>query len=57
MDGLIVEENNKEKPYYELGVKKNKPTFWIPKWWLSIRETSEKIVIPTNSIIVNFELR
>lgn len=57
MDGLIVEESSKDKPYYEIGIKRNKPSFWLPKWWLTVQDTTEKIVIPPNSIIVNFELR
>jgi len=57
MDGLTVTETDKEKPYYEITFKRNKATFWIPIWWRETRYLGERIVIPSNSIIVNFELR
>jgi hypothetical protein len=57
MDGLTVTETDKEKPYYEITYKRNKASFWIPRWWRETRYLGERIVIPSNSIIINFELR
>jgi hypothetical protein len=57
MDGLTVAETDKEKPYYEITRKKNRASFWIPNWFRRTSIVGEKIVVPSNSIIVNFELR